>query len=55
MRDKGMDPEADRKSRADFILRVLVSLHDLRKAGMVEKVGHGRGVRWAAKEQTPAT
>jgi len=50
MRDKGMDPEADRKTRADFIKRILVSLHDLRKAGMVEKIGHGRGVRWSATE-----
>lgn len=49
MRDKGMDPEADRKTRADFIRRILVSLHDLRKANMVEKIGHGRGVRWVAK------
>jgi hypothetical protein len=24
----------------------LVSLHDLRKNGTVEKVGHGRDVRW---------
>jgi hypothetical protein len=49
MRDKGMDPDADRKTRADFIRRILVSLHDLRKAGYVDKIGHGRGVRWVAK------
>jgi hypothetical protein len=48
MKDKGMDPEVDRKTRADFIRRILVSLHDLRKAGMIEKIGHGRGVRWRA-------
>lgn len=52
MKDKGMDPEMDRKTRADFIRRILVSLHDMRKANMVEKVGHGRGVRWTAKEIT---
>jgi len=45
MRDKGLDPE-NRKLRADFTRRILVSLHDLAKAGTVEKVGHGRGVRW---------
>jgi hypothetical protein len=45
MRDKGLDPE-NRKLRADFTRRILVSLHDLTKAGTVEKVGHGRGVRW---------
>ena len=46
MKEKGLDPEADRKTRSDFIRRVLVSLHDLRKSGVIEKVGHGRGVVW---------
>ena len=46
MKDKGLDPERERKLRSDFIRRILVSLHDLRKAGEVEKVGHGRGVVW---------
>ena len=45
MRDKGLDPE-NRKLRRDFTRRILVSLHDLRKAGAVAKVGHGRGVTW---------
>jgi hypothetical protein len=45
MRDKGLDPE-NRKLRADFTRRILVSLHDFDKAGTVKKVGHGRGVRW---------
>jgi hypothetical protein len=45
MRDKGLDPE-NRKLRADFTRRILVTLHDFTKAGTVEKVGHGRGVRW---------
>jgi hypothetical protein len=45
MREKGLDPE-NRKLRADFTRRILVSLHDLVKAGTVEKVGHGFGVRW---------
>jgi len=49
MREKGLDPEADRKTRCDFIRRILVSLHDLRKAGTIEKVGHGRGVIWRTK------
>src|SRR5258708_21512214 len=46
MREKGLDPEKDRKTRSDFIRRILVSLHDLRKANVIEKVGHGRGVVW---------
>lgn len=46
MKDKGLNPDRDRKLRSDFIRRILVSLHDLRKAGQVEKTGHGRGVTW---------
>jgi hypothetical protein len=49
MREKGLDPDRERKLRADFTRRILVSLHDLMKAGTVEKVGHGRGVRWNLK------
>lgn len=56
MRDKGLDPE-NRKLRRDFTRRILVSLHDLRKAGQVEKIGHARGVRWrlldGSKEELP--
>jgi hypothetical protein len=53
MREKGLDPEADRKQRTDFTRRILVSLHDLRRAGTVEKVGAGRGVRWKLAEREP--
>jgi len=49
MKDKGLNPDKDRKLRSDFIRRILVSLHDLRKAGEVEKVGQGRGVVWRLK------
>lgn len=49
LRDKGMDPE-NRRMRTDFTKRILVSLHDLRKAGVVLKAGHGRGVTWALAE-----
>jgi hypothetical protein len=52
MRDKGLDPEKERKLRADFTRRILVSLHDMMKAGYVEKVEHGRGVRWQALAPT---
>ena len=45
MKDKGLDPE-NRKLRRDFTRRILVSLHDLRKAGAILKIGHGRGVTW---------
>jgi hypothetical protein len=53
MLDKRLDPEKNRKIRTDFIRRILVSLHDLRKADMVEKIGHGRGVKWISKD-TPS-
>lgn len=45
MRDKGLDPDGDRKVRTSFAQRFLTSLHDLRKTGKVECVGAG-GVRW---------
>ena len=46
MRKKCLDPETDRKSRNEFICRILVSLHELRKANLIDKVGHGCGVVW---------
>src|SRR2546423_662685 len=49
MRDKGLDPE-NRKLRRDFTRRILVSLHDLRKAGVVLKQGESRGVTWQLRE-----
>ena len=48
MRDKRLDLEKNQKLRTDFCRRILVTLHDMRKAGQIEKVGHGRGVRWQA-------
>jgi len=53
MQDKGMDPLADRKMKADFTRRILVTLHDLVKAKTVEKIGHGRGVRWKLSQNAP--
>lgn len=53
MLDKGLDP-ADRKMRTDFSRRFLVTLHDLWKAGAVEKIGNGRGVVWKLKNQVMA-
>jgi hypothetical protein len=51
MRDKGLDPEADRKLRTSFAQRFLTSLHDLRKIGRVERIGTGKGVRWKLTER----
>jgi hypothetical protein len=46
MLEKGLDPAADRTQRVDFTRRILVSLHDLKKVGTVEKIGEKRGVKW---------
>ena len=51
MRDKGLDPDADPKLRTSFAQRFLTSLHDLRKAGTVERIGAGKGVRWKLAER----
>ncbi|HEV2561188.1 MAG TPA: hypothetical protein VGT78_03515 [Rhizomicrobium sp.] len=53
MLDKRLDPEKNRKVRTDFNRRILVTLHDMRKADMIEKVGHGRGVCWQAVTPPP--
>ncbi|MFD1628230.1 hypothetical protein [Azospirillum griseum] len=45
MRDRGLDPE-DRKTRSDFIQRVLNTLTALKGKGTVEKIGNGLGARW---------
>lgn len=55
MRDKRLDPEKNHKLRTDFCRRILVTLHDMRKAGQIEKVGHGRGVRWHLLENEGMT
>ncbi len=51
MVDKGKDSLTDKKIKTDFTKRILCTLHDLRKAGTVEKVGAGKGVRWRLVEQ----
>lgn len=43
--DKGL-PADDAKLRRDFMARVLSSMHQLLKAGTVERIGHGLGARW---------
>jgi hypothetical protein len=51
MRDKGLDPDEDRRLRSDFIKRTLRALDALRRNGSVEKIGNGRGVRWKLAER----
>lgn len=48
--DKGKDPLMDKKLKSDFTRRILCTLHDLTKAGTVEKIDSGRGVRWRLQD-----
>ena len=50
MLDKELDPLTERKLRSDFTRRILVTLHDLRKAGTVQRIGQARNVRWKLAE-----
>jgi len=51
MRDKGLDPKADKKVRIHFAQRILTSLHDLRRIGTVARIGEGKGVCWKLSER----
>jgi hypothetical protein len=51
MREKGLDPQSDRKLRADFTRRVLVSLHDLMKPGPSKRSAMG-GVSGGKSRET---
>ncbi len=46
MRDKGLDPENDKPTRADFVRRIALALGDMHRKGKVEKIGRGRALRW---------
>lgn len=52
MVDKGLDPDADKAVKRDFVRRILTTLHDLKRAGKIEKIGYGKGVRWQTVEPT---
>jgi hypothetical protein len=45
MADKGLSP-TDRVVHRLFMCKFMPALADLRRRGIVEKIGHGRGVRW---------
>ena len=44
IKDKGLNPDKDRKLRSDFIRRILVSLHDLRPTRLKKS---GMGEAWS--------
>lgn len=39
-------PATDRATRRLFNMKFMPALHDLKRRGIVEKIGHGKGVRW---------
>jgi len=47
MREKALDPD-DQRLRSDLLKRCLRALDALRRKGIIEKVGKGRGVKWKA-------
>lgn len=49
MRDKGLDPDSDRATRADFARRVGLQLNAMQRKGKVERIGKGRALRWTLK------
>lgn len=48
LKDKGMDPN-DTRLREDFMRRFHWTLGRLQRDGRVDKIGHGKGVRWRVR------
>jgi hypothetical protein len=46
MRDKGLDPDADRVTRTDFVRRVGLQLNAMQRDGKIERIGKGSALRW---------
>lgn len=46
MRDKGLDPDSDPVTRTDFVRRVGLQLGDMKRKGLVDRIGKGSGLRW---------
>jgi hypothetical protein len=49
MRDKGLDPDADRVTRTDFVRRVGLQLNAMQRDGKIERIGKGSALRWQPK------
>jgi hypothetical protein len=50
LRDKQLDP-ADETLRSDFIKRIHYAMDRLQRTQIMRRVGKGRGVRWALREE----
>lgn len=46
MRAKGLDPDADVRTRIDFVKRIARVLTDISRADKIERVGRGKPARW---------
>jgi hypothetical protein len=49
LKDKALDP-GDYLLRSDFIKRVHAAMDRLQRQRMIKRIGKGRGVRWALRE-----
>jgi hypothetical protein len=46
MLDKGLNPEADKATRRDFVRRVNMQLNNLAQKGKINRNGKARALRW---------
>lgn len=54
MRDKGLDPDTDQVTRADFVRRVGLQLNAMQRDDKIERIGKGSALRWRLLTKTPA-
>src|SRR5579871_4360793 len=53
MRDKGLDPESDPKTRQDFMRRIGLQLTEMYRNGELLRLGKGRHLRWRLAAREP--
>jgi hypothetical protein len=53
MRDKGLDPHNDSKTRTDFQRRIVMQLSHMYRDGVLVKTGLGRSAKWKLAPQEP--
>ncbi len=46
MRAKGLDPDADIRTRIDFVKRIARVLTDMHRTNKIERLGRGKSIRW---------
>jgi hypothetical protein len=50
MTDKGLSFEGEPHLRKEFVRRFTMQLNSMARKGDIQKIGHGRGVRWRLAE-----